>query len=203
VNTDLKDGQMTAGERPIVRPKREVEVRIGARLRSARQARRLTIEKVADATGLNKGFVSRLERDEVSASVASLVAVCDVLGIRVGELFDSPTTSFVKKGTGGPINFGGDNVHEMLLTPGNQGQLQVIHSLMEPGASGGEGLYTLNVNIEFLYVVAGAVDVQFGDEVVRVSAGDALTLPGREPHTWRNASKEEGCEALWVLAPAP
>lgn len=186
-----------------MRPKREVEVRIGARLRSARQARRLTVEAVADAVGLNKGFVSRLERDEVSASVASLVAVCDVLGIRVGDLFDSPTTSFVKKGTGGPINFGGDHVREMLLTPGNQEQLQVIHSMMEPGASGGEGLYTLNVNVEFLYVVSGAVDVQFGTEVLRVEAGDALTWPGREPHTWRNASPDEGCEALWILTPAP
>jgi mannose-6-phosphate isomerase-like protein (cupin superfamily) len=192
-----------AGERTIARPVREVEVRIGARLRSARQARRLTIEKVADAVGLNKGFVSRLERDEVSASVASLVAVCDVLGIRVGELFDSPTTSFVKKGTGGPINFGGDHVREMLLTPGNQEQLQVIHSVMEPGASGGDGLYTLNVNVEFLYVVTGAVDVQFGVEALRVEAGDALTWPGREPHTWRNASDKEGCEALWIMTPAP
>jgi DNA-binding XRE family transcriptional regulator len=58
-------------------------VRIGARLRAARQARGLTLDKVAAATGVTKGFLSRLERDDVSPSVASLVAVCDVLGVRV------------------------------------------------------------------------------------------------------------------------
>lgn len=39
---------------------------IGGRLRAARQARGLTLQQVADATSLNKGFISRLERDEVS-----------------------------------------------------------------------------------------------------------------------------------------
>lgn len=178
-------------------------MRIGARLRSARQARGLTLESVADAAGLNKGFVSRLERDEVAASVASLVAVCDVLGLRIGELFDTPRTSLVRKGEGAPINFGGNKVRELLLTPGSQEHLQVIHASLEPGADGGDALYTLNVDVEFVYVMAGAIDVRLGVESVRVAAGDALTFPGREPHSWRNASKRARAEVLWVLTPAP
>ena len=63
-------------------------VLIGAKLRAARKLRSLTLDQVALAAGLTKGFVSRLERDDVSPSVASLVAVCDVLGLRVGELFE-------------------------------------------------------------------------------------------------------------------
>ena len=52
---------------------------IGSRIRAARHAQRLTIDQVADSTGLTKGFLSRVERDLTSPSVASLVTLCQVL----------------------------------------------------------------------------------------------------------------------------
>jgi transcriptional regulator with XRE-family HTH domain len=194
---------MARQARRVAQPAAAGGVPIGGRLRAARQARGLTLEKVGDATGLNKGFISRLERDEVSPSVASLVAVCEVLGIRVGELFETPETSLVRAGEGRRINFGGRNVRELLLTPGTQGELQVIHSTIAPGGTGGPELYTLNCEVEFVYVVRGELEVTLSGEAVRLGAGDAFTFPGREPHTWGNPSGTEGCEVLWVLAPAP
>jgi transcriptional regulator with XRE-family HTH domain len=177
---------------------------IGGRLRAARQARSLTLQQVADATSLNKGFISRLERDEVSPSVASLVSICEVLGIRVGELFEPPATSLVRSGEGRPINFGGSQVNELLLTPGTQSNLQVIHSTVEPGGSGGDELYTLDCEVEFVYVTRGRLRLTLSEESVLLDAGDAFTFPGREPHTWSNASDgDEVCEVIWVLAPAP
>jgi transcriptional regulator with XRE-family HTH domain len=176
---------------------------IGGRLRAARQARGLTLQQVADATTLNKGFISRLERDEVSPSVASLVSICEVLGIRVGELFEPPATSLVRAGEGRPINFGGTRVSELLLTPGTQSQLQVIHSIVEPGGGGGDELYTLDCEVEFVYVIRGRLELRLSDETVGLSAGDAFTFPGREPHTWSNAAGSDECEVVWVLAPAP
>ncbi|HWS35081.1 MAG TPA: cupin domain-containing protein [Actinoplanes sp.] len=176
---------------------------IGGRLRAARQARSLTLQQVADATSLNKGFISRLERDEVSPSVASLVSICEVLGIRVGELFEPPATSLVRAGAGRPINFGGSKVGEHLLTPGTQSHLQVIHSVVEPGGSGGDELYTLDCEVEFVYVIRGRLSLRLSAETVELNAGDAFTFPGREPHTWSNAAGADPCEVVWVLAPAP
>ncbi len=192
-----------AGRRRPVAQAAATSAAIGGRLRSARQARSLTLQQVADATGLNKGFISRLERDEVSVSVASLVSICDVLGIRVGKLFEAPPTSLVRADQGRPINFGGSKVREYLLTPGTQTHLQVIHSTLEPGGSGGDQLYTLDCDVEFVYVVRGRLQVVLSGESVLLSAGDAFTFPGREPHTWSNAQAAEECEVLWVLAPAP
>lgn len=194
---------MAGRARPVAEPSATTGVRIGSRLRAARQARGLTLEKVAAATSLTKGFISRLERDEVSPSVASLVSVCEVLGIRIGELFESPQTQVVRAADGRRINFGGSRVKEFLLTPGTQSQLQVIHSTIEPGGSGGEGLYTLDCEIEFVYVVRGGLVVTLSGESVALTTGDAFTFPGREPHTWANDSRDEECEVLWALAPAP
>lgn len=187
----------TAGARPAAVPA------LGPRLRAARQAKGLTLDAVAEAADLTKGFVSRLERDEVSPSVASLVAVCHAVGLSVGDLFEPVATAHVPAGDGVPINFGGTDVVETLLTPGWQQRLQVIHSDIAPGGHGGEEMYTLASEVEFAYVVAGSLVLSFPDDEIRLATGDALTFAGREPHTWRNASADDPCEVIWALSPAP
>src|SRR4051812_49949635 len=75
-----------AGEiRRLPRPHHPAEALVGPRLRAARQAAGLTLAAVAAQAGLTKGFLSRLERDEVSPSVATLVTVCGIVGISVGS----------------------------------------------------------------------------------------------------------------------
>ena len=183
-----------ARERPVVQ--------IGAKLRAARKKRSLTLDQVAQAAGLTKGFVSRLERDDVSPSVASLVAVCDILGLRVGDLFDPPLTSVLRAGEGRLINFGGHGTVERLVTPGTQTSLEVIHSVIEPGGGGGDELYALACEAECAYVLTGTVQVVLESGSELLSVGDAMTFPGSAPHTWKNPGAET-CEVLWILAPAP
>ena len=193
-----------AGEvRRLARPHDRTEALIGARLRAARQAAGLTLAVVAEQAGLTKGFLSRLERDEVSPSVASLVTVCGVLGIGVGQLFEAPDTSLVRAGEAPPINFGGRGLREYLLTAGSQRQLQVIRSLVEPGGGGGPELYSLACEAEFVYVVSGELRLLLSGDTVDLGAGDAFTMPGSTPHTWLNPSRDTETEVLWVLSPAP
>lgn len=193
---------MTSKRTLAVRDPERPMVRIGTKLRTTRSLRGLTLDQVAQAAGLTKGFVSRLERDDVSPSVASLVAVCDVLGLRVGDLFDPPSTSVTRAGEGRPINFGGVGVTERLVTPGSQSALDVIHSVVEPGGNGGSELYALACDAECAYVLSGTIEVVLEHDVQTLGAGDAMTFPGTSPHTWRNPA-DEPCEMLWILAPAP
>jgi len=176
---------------------------IGGRLRATRLARGLTLGQVAAAAGLTEGFVSKLERDQVSPSVASLVSVCEALGLRVGELFEPPTSAIVRAGEGAMINFGGINAREYLLSPGSQTHIEVLHSIVSPQGSGGEELYALDTEIEFVYVLKGQFDIVLGPTTHSLGFGDAMTFRGREPHTWRNPSTSEPAEVLWVLSPAP
>jgi transcriptional regulator with XRE-family HTH domain len=198
------EGSTVAGDlRRIPRPHDPAEALVGARLRALRQASGLTLAAVAERAGLSKGFLSRLERDEVSPSVATLVTVCGILGVPVGRLFDSPRTSLVRAGEAPPINFGGQGVHEVLLTAGDQRQLGVIRSTVEPGGSGGAELYSLACEVEFVYVLSGSIRLLLPGEVVDLAAGDAFTMPGTTPHSWLNPSPSTTCEVLWVLTPAP
>jgi transcriptional regulator with XRE-family HTH domain len=175
---------------------------IGAKLRSTRIAQGLTLAQVAESTGLSKGFLSRLERDETSPSVATLVQLCQVLSLPVGALFAEPEIQHIRRADAPRINLGGVRAEEHLMSPRGEERVQLLRSSLEPGAHGGADLYTVNCDVEVVHVISGAVTVRFADRSVRLEPGDALTFPGREPHTW-TADDDAPAEVAWVLVPAP
>lgn len=181
-------------------PKRN-RAAIGPRLRAARQARQLTIDEVAQISGLTKGFLSRVERDMTSPSVATLVTLCDVLSISVGSLFEEPDVQFVAAGTGPRLNLGGIRTDERLVSPRSEARLQVIRSTIHQGGSGGEQLYSLAAEVDVLHVLNGHVTVRFTGEEWELGPGDTVTFNGQEPHSW-SVPDGEGAEVIWVLSPA-
>src|SRR5215218_1588084 len=154
--------------------------RFGSRLRAARQARGLTTQQVAEAAGVTKGFIAQIERDETSPSVATLLRMCDALGIEVGSLFASPRSDLVRVSDRTRIDFGGSGVTDWLLSPDPDVPLQVLYSEIEPGGGGGDETYTLSADQEFVFVIAGALRVTVADVEHLLGPGDALTFSPRE-----------------------
>ncbi|MDR5699645.1 helix-turn-helix domain-containing protein [Agromyces aerolatus] len=187
--------------RPVHPDPSESRVAIGARLRNARTAQGLSLAQVATTAGLTKGFLSRLERDETSPSVATLVQLCQVLSVPVGALFAEPEIQKVALDDAPLINLGGTLVTERLVSPRSESRVQIIRSSMQPGATGGHELYTISSEVEVLHVLTGGLTAHFVDRSVPLAAGDSLTFPGREPHNW-SADADTGAEVMWVIVPA-
>lgn len=175
---------------------------IGELLKAARLARRKTLAEVADAAGLTKGFLSKIERDQASASVASLMRICETLGLSVGELFNAPAGNVVRRAAYPPINFGGTGMTEYLLTPNGERRLQAILSEIEPGGGSGDEPYSLPADVEFVFVVSGRLAVTLRDDEVILEAGDTLTFAPHLPHTFRSALEDANTQVLWVFSPA-
>lgn len=173
---------------------------IGAKLRSARNAQRMTLEQLANATGLSRSFISRIENDATSPSINTLVQICQVLSLPIGTLFSEPETEIVHLDSAPHINMGGTGVTERLVTPRTESRAQVIHTIAEPNANGGRELYTVSSDLEVLHVIRGAITVEFSSHDVRLEVGDTISFPGREPHNW--FAHEDGAELLWTLIPA-
>lgn len=187
--------------RPVQAGPSDRPLAIGARLRNARRGLGLTLAQVADASGVTKGFLSRVERDETSPSVATLVDLCEVLSLPVGALFAEPAVQVVRGDAAPRINLGGTGVLEHLVSARGEPRIQIVRSTMEPGASGGEELYTIASEVEVVHVVSGALVMRFVDREITLEAGDSITFPGREPHSWRT-EESSGAEVVWSLAPA-
>ncbi len=174
-------------------------IAIGSRIRTARQSRHLTIEQVAESTGLTKGFLSRVERDLTSPSVASLVTLCQVLSISIGDLFLPPQTTLVRWPDAPGINLGGNGINERLITPRTERRVQVIRSEIAPGGTGESDLYSVDCDVEVLHVAEGRLELVFTAETMNLTAGDTVTFPGREPHSWRNPDPLASAAVIWTL----
>ena len=176
--------------------------RIGAQLKAARLARRKTLAEIALESGLTKGFVSKLERDQATASVASLMRLCEALAIPVGSLFHASTGEIVRRNDYPPINFGGVGIAEYLLTPLGERRVQAILSEIAPGGGSGDELYALPADVEFVYVIEGRLEVSLRAKQIVLEAGDAFTFPPRNEHCFRSAADVGTTRVLWVFAPA-
>jgi len=176
---------------------------LGPRLRHAREAGRLSLSDVAQRADLTKGFLSRVERDEASPSVQSLLRICAAVGLEPSELFRMPGTTVVRAADRPKLaGLPGASVVDTLLTPPSERHLTVLESAVAPGGSGGEQLYTLPSQTEVCFIVEGDVELDVEGERIRLGAGDAVTFGAAVPHTWRNTDPEGGARVLWILAPA-
>ena len=61
---------------------------IGAKVKELRTLKGLTQEELADRAELSKGFISQLERDLTSPSIATLMDILQCLGTTLGEFFN-------------------------------------------------------------------------------------------------------------------
>lgn len=175
---------------------------IGRRLRRARLDRGLTLDQVASAVGLTKSFLSQLERDGTSASVASLQRICQVLGIRIAALLEPPSHSLLRRRNRTPVTFGGVGVLDYVLTPPDERRLQVFETHIAPDGTAGEELWTAEIDVDLVLVLEGELEIRFEDRIVVLAAGDALTFSPHEPHTWRNPSSTNGTVIIMASAPA-
>lgn len=176
---------------------------LGERLRAAREARRLTLEAVAESAELTKGYLSKIERSHATPSVAVLIRVCSALNLSVGDLFDPHfTMDLVRVADRQPILFGGLGLHESLLTPAHESRVQVIHSIIDPGGGSGSELYQLPCDVGVVFVIAGKLTLSVNDRVQTLETGDTLTYRPSEPHAFVNPDPSARAEVVWILNPA-
>src|SRR5918992_904002 len=64
-------------------------VRIGTRIRTLRSERNLTLQSLAESTGLSSSMLSLVERGKTSPSIGTLVAISSALGVHMSDLFDN------------------------------------------------------------------------------------------------------------------
>ncbi|TNM66423.1 helix-turn-helix domain-containing protein [Aliirhizobium smilacinae] len=77
----------------------ELELAIGERLRTLRAAGGLTLEQLADRSGVSRAMISRIERAEASPTAALLARLCEGLGLTLSAFFapDEPSSSPLSK----------------------------------------------------------------------------------------------------------
>lgn len=179
------------------------ETQLGERLRALRLDRGLSIAQVAERTGLTKGFLSQLERNLTSVSLSALARICSALGVRFGDVLDEPPMGAVIRRESAIRWTEVGNHEDVVLSPPEEQRLNLIESRIPPGVSAGDDFYTFPADVELIYVLGGSLELQVGDAVLTLTAGETFTYSPRDPHAWRNPSQTEETVVLWFAVPNP
>lgn len=176
---------------------------IGAQLRAARLAARKSMAEVAEQAGLTKGYLSKLERDLVNVSVASLLRLCDTLDVSVSSLFEPARGQIVRASARPPAGSSwGTGTRAFSLSPSGERRIQAFISEIAPGGTSGDESYSLPVDVEFYFVLAGQLQVTIEGEQVTLEQGDAFTFSGSAQRAFRVAPEAERTLVLVVVSPA-
>jgi transcriptional regulator with XRE-family HTH domain len=194
-------GKSAAKSEESVDQSSEADRRLGARIRSLRQAQSITLKDAATQAGVSESFLSQVERGLANPSIASLRRIAQALDQPVATLF-----------VGGDEHGGLVRLHERrwmshpsgfvdsMVTPPTARQLQIHHTVIEPGGSSGRGLYTHTADEECVLVLQGSLLVTVDESTVRLDEGDSLLLDPRHGHAFRNPL-ETPTTVLWVMTP--
>lgn len=171
----------------------------GVRFRRLRQRRGLSLAQVAKATGISVGFLSALERGQMSASIATLRRIARYYRTNILSFFEpAKENSRVVKPAERKILETTKGVRMELLAWGNTAMEPHLFRI-KPGGNSGES-YT-HEGEEFLHVLRGQFEIWLNqDEHYLLGSGDSLYFQSSTPHRWRNPGKTESW-LLWINTP--
>ena len=175
---------------------------IGEKLKGLRQRRGLTQEELADRCELSKGFISQVERNLASPSIATLTDLLECLGSTLKEFFsDDGKEQTVYTRADMFVKEDPDTLHGRItwLVPNAQkNSMEPI--LVELGAGGETEEFKPHEGEEFGYVLAGNIKIILGDRVIRARRDDSFYFRPTAPHRIVNAGKSV-CRVIWVSTP--
>jgi transcriptional regulator with XRE-family HTH domain len=176
----------------------KVSPEIGPRLRHIRSEKGLTVEALAKASGLDKGFLSRLERGSKRPSVETVLRLSAALDVPVGLLFGEQTTDDAVRisraaGRNRSLEEPGDYSFELLTPSGSMMEAFLFHVGSEPTGGGQQ-----HHGEEMFLVLSGTVEMRTPDRSYVLEAGDCAYFPGHIAHQMRRIGAEPASAVIAV-----
>lgn len=172
---------------------------LGDKIKQLRLQCDLTQEELADRCELSKGYISQLENDLTSPSIATLIDILSALGTSLKDFFQDEEerkivfneSDFIEKQT--------DNYVFNWLVPNAQ------KNMMEPMlitllANGSTEEDVPHEGEEFGYVLDGEIIVHLGKKKYKVKKGESFYFVADKSHYIINV-KDKTAKFLWISSP--
>lgn len=158
---------------------------IGSKIKGIRESKNLSIEEIAESSGLSTDQISSIESDENLPSLGPLIKIARALGVRLGTFMDDNDE------LGPAITRAADREREHSISFSNGAvdarQHMEYHPLakqkagrhMEPfiiDINPTEASYQLSAHEgeEFIYVMEGQIELVYGKDTYTLNAGDSV-----------------------------
>ncbi|WP_044254875.1 cupin domain-containing protein [Rhodopirellula sp. SWK7] len=165
-------------------------VELAQRIKQQRLKQGLTLEAVASESGQTRSWLSKVENFRVTPSLPALSRVASALGTSVSALTEGldekPAIVCVREGKGKVVNRDGpdSSIVYRSLADGRGNRSMDPFVLQIPSGESREPMS--HEGEEFLIVLEGQVNFDYGDQEFQLNCGDSLYFDSEEPHRLAN-----------------
>lgn len=175
-------------------------MKIGENLKRIRVANSLTQQELADRCELTKGYISQLERDLTSPSIATLTDILECLGTDLGSFFNEAVDNkIVFKNDDVFVKESDDNYIINWIVPNAQ-KYKMEPILVELGAYSKIKTDEPHEGEEFGYVLNGSILLYYGKQSYKVRKGESFYIKANKTHYIENTGKSVA-RVLWISTP--
>ncbi|MEW6665585.1 MAG: XRE family transcriptional regulator [Thermodesulfobacteriota bacterium] len=170
---------------------------LGKRLMKMRKEKGMTLQHLANETGLTATYIGQVEKGEVIPPVAAILQLSRALQIDSSLLLREERQ---KAGRQSAIDYQKrtqDYTYQNLTPEAEHKHLKAFKIFVDP-KSDHKGVSYQHLGEEFIYVLKGEMEVMVGENKNLLSPGDCLHFNSSIIHRLRNISDEKA-ELLVVL----
>ena len=168
-------------------------ITIGLQIRHIRKDKNLSLQEIANRTGLSKSLMSKVENFRTIPSLPVLLKISDALNVDMAELVkgiskkDKQAYVIVRKNERKIIereNSRGFTYESLIITENKKTSLfeSFILTLKRDAK---RKLVSTDGN-EFLFILDGEIEFEYGKKKICLMNGDSIFFDGRIPHVPRN-----------------
>lgn len=175
-------------------------------LREARKKKDLSLQEVADATGLSVGLISQIERGLTTPSMRSLRQIADAVGVSVSSLFARTDAEGVgedrhitRKDGRRVLNLESIGMHMEIMTPAEGAPIQAFVAYLLPGGMSGTE-FDSHIGHEFGIIIDGQLELFLGPQRYLLNPGDTFSFNSETPHRYINSGTTM-TYIHWVITP--
>jgi XRE family transcriptional regulator, regulator of sulfur utilization len=167
----------------------QINLNIGKNLHRIRKERDLSLDRVAEMTGVSKGMLGQIERGESNPTVTTLWKIANGLRISFSIL--------IKEEEAAVTVVSADHIPPLLENDGKyqvyplfpfdpKRQFEVFHMVLAPGCLHESEAHHKGVE-EYITVSEGTLDILVDNQIYEVHPSSAIHFQADRPHIYRNS----------------
>jgi transcriptional regulator with XRE-family HTH domain len=187
---------------------------IAGRVRTLRAAQALSLEALAEKSGVSRSMISLIERGESSPTAVVLEKLATALSIPLYSLFAAPADDDAAQVSSGPLARRADQpqwqdpasgyLRRNVSPSGVPQSMQIVEVNFPPGGrvafdNGGPHARVQ----QQVWLLAGMIDITLGEVRHRLHEGDCLAMKLDRPTMFHNPTRETARYALVVASEPP